>query len=227
MSQVFLSGRRITLPTKVRIIKPMFVCLFPNSHIQMWELDNKKGWVLKNWCLQTVVLEKAHDSPLDWKEIKSISPKRNQPWIFIGRAGAETEAPILWPSDVESQLIGKDPDAGKDWGKEKGVTEDKMVGWHHRFKGHEFEQTPGAGEGQGSLACCRPRGRKEPDTTERLNSSKPRHKLAAVKWAVVAAGREAVGRQTCRSSYNLHIWLCLSLKRSITVSFYHEILLSH
>ena len=102
-----------------------------------------------------------------------------------------------------------------------------MVGWHHRFKGHEFEQVPGDGEGQGSLACCCPWGRKEPDTTERVNSSKPRHELAAVKSAVVAAGREAVGKQTCRSSYNLHIWLCLSLKRSITVSFYHEILLSH
>ena len=130
--------------------------------------DNKKGWMRKNWCLLTVVLEKNLESPSDSKEIKPVHPKRNQSWIFIGRTDAE--APILWPPDVKSWLIGKDPDAGKDWGQEeKGMTEDEMVGhWHD---GHEFEQTLGDSEGQGSLACCSPWGHKESNTTEWLNNS--------------------------------------------------------
>ena len=103
---------------------------------------------------------------LGHKKIKPVNPKENQPWIFIGRADAEAETPILWPSDSKSRLIGKDPDAGKDWRqKEKGMTEDKIVGWHHHLNGHESEQTPGDGEGQGSLACCSPWGRKESDRT--------------------------------------------------------------
>ena len=94
---------------------------------------HKEGWVPKNWCFQTVVLEKILESPLDCKEIKPVNPKENQLWIFIGRTDAETEAPILWPPDLKSQLIGKDPDAGKDWGQEeKGATEDEMVEWHHQ-----------------------------------------------------------------------------------------------
>ena len=101
---------------------------FSSSHVGMWELDHKEGWAPKNWCFWTVVLEKTLENPLDCKDIKHVSPKGNQPWIFIGRADAEAEAPILWPPDVESQLIGKDPDAGQDWGqKEKGETEDEMV----------------------------------------------------------------------------------------------------
>ena len=107
---------------------------FSSSHVQMWELDHKEGWVRKNWCFWTVVLEKTLESPLDWMEIKQVNPKGNQPWIFIGRTGAEAEALILWPLDVKSRLTGKDPDAGKDWGQEeKGATEDEMVGWHHRL----------------------------------------------------------------------------------------------
>ena len=107
----------------------------------MWDLDNKKGWVLKNWCLRTVVLEKALESPLGCKEIKPVNPKGNQPWIFIGKTDAEAEAPILWPPDVKNWLIGKDPDAGKDWRQqEKGMTEDEMVGWHRWLNGPEFEQ---------------------------------------------------------------------------------------
>ena len=94
----------------------------------------------------------------------NIYPKGNQPWIFIGRTDAEAEAPILSPPDGKSQLIGEDPDAGKDWRWEKGTTKDKMIGWHHRLNGHEFEQTPGDREGQGSLVCCSPWGRKESDT---------------------------------------------------------------
>ena len=113
-----------------------------SSHVQMWELDHKEGWVLKNWRFQIVVLEKTLERPLDCKEIKLVNPKRSQPWIFIGRTDAETDAPILWPPDAKSQLIGKDPDAGKDWGQEeKGVTEDEMVRWHHWLNGQEFAQT--------------------------------------------------------------------------------------
>ena len=82
---------------------------FSSSHVRVWELDNKKGWTLKNWCLQTVVLEKTLKSPLDCKEIKPVNPKPNQSWIFIGRTDAEAETPILWPSDVKSPLFGKDP----------------------------------------------------------------------------------------------------------------------
>ena len=104
-----------------------------------------------------MVLEKTLESPLDNKEIKSVSPKGNQPWIFIERTDAEAGTPILWPLDAKSQLIGKDRDAGKDWGQEKkGMTEDEMVGWHHRLNGHGFEQVLGDGEGQGSLACHSP-----------------------------------------------------------------------
>ena len=121
---------------------------FFSSHVWMWELDHKEGWVPKNWCFRTVVLEKTLESPLDCKEIQPVNPKGNQPCIFIGRTDAEAEALILWPSDSKSWLIGKDPDAGKDWRQEeKGTTEDEMVGWHHRLNGHEFEQAPGDGEG--------------------------------------------------------------------------------
>ena len=112
--------------------------------VQMWELDHKEGWAPRNWCFQTVVLEKTPESPLDSKEIQPVHPKGHQPWIFIGRAETEAEAPILWPLDAKNQLIRKDPDAGKDWGQEeKGMTEDEMVGWHHPLSGHEFEQAPG------------------------------------------------------------------------------------
>ena len=111
---------------------------FSSSHVWMYELDHKEGWALKNWCFPTVVLGKTLESPLDCVEIKAVSPKGHQPWIFIGRTDAE--APILRPLDAESWLTGKDPDAGKDWRHEgKGTTEDKMVGWLHQLNGHEFE----------------------------------------------------------------------------------------
>ena len=106
----------------------------------MWELDYKESWTLKNWCLLTVVLEKTLESPLDCKEIQPVHPKGDQSWVFIGRTDVEAETPILWPPDVKNWLTGKDPDAGKDWRwEEKGMTEDKMVEWHHRLDGHEFE----------------------------------------------------------------------------------------
>ena len=124
----------------------------------------------KNWCFQTVVSEKTLESPLDCKEIQPVHSKGDQSWVFIGRTDAEAETPILWPPDVKSWLIGKDPDAGKDRGQEeKGTTEDEMVGWHHRLNGHGFGWTLGIGDGQGGLVCCGSQGRKESGTTERLN----------------------------------------------------------
>ena len=105
---------------------------FSSGHVWMWELGQKGGWTLKNGCFGTVVMEKTLESPLDCKEMKPVHPKGNQHWIFIGRTDAEAEAPILWPPDVKSWFIEKDPDAGKDWRQEeKGTTEDEMVGWHH------------------------------------------------------------------------------------------------
>ena len=136
----------------------------------MWELDHKESWVPKNWCFWTVVLEKTLESPLDCKEIKPVSPKGNQSWMFIVRTDDEAETPELWPPDLKNWLTGKDPDAGKDWGQEaKGTTEGEMVGWHHWLDGHAFEQGLGVGDGQGSLACCSLGGHKESDTTEWLN----------------------------------------------------------
>ena len=140
-------------------------CGFPSSHVWMWKLDHKEGWALKSWCFWTVALEKTLKSPLDSKEIKPVNPKGNQPWIFIGRTDGEAKAPVLWPPDAKSRL-GKDLNAGKDWGQEeKGLTENEMVEWHHRLNGHEFEWTPGDSEEQGSLACCNSWGHKESDTT--------------------------------------------------------------
>ena len=143
-----------------------------SSIVQMWELDQKEDWVPKNWCFWTVVLEKTLESPLDSKEIQPVHPKADQSWIFIGGVDAGVEASIFCPPDEKSWLMGRDLDAGKDWGQEeKGATEDEIVGWHHRLNGHGFEQTQGDNEGQGSLACCSPWGGKESDTTERLNWS--------------------------------------------------------
>ena len=112
---------------------------FSSSHVWMWELDYKERWTPKNWCFWTVVLEKALESPLDSKEIQPVHPKENQSWVHIGRTDVEAETLILWPPDVKSWLIGKDPDAGKDWRwEEKGTTEDGMVGWHYQLNIYEF-----------------------------------------------------------------------------------------
>ena len=143
---------------------------FSSGHIWMWELDYKESWALKNGCFWTVVLEKTLASPLDCREIQPVHPKGDQSWVFTGRTDVEAETPILWPPDAKSWLIGKDPDAGKEWRQEeKGTTEDEVVGWPHRLNGHGFGWTPGVGDGQGGLACCVSRGRKESDTTEWLN----------------------------------------------------------
>ena len=161
-----LKSRDITLPTKVCLVKAMF---FPVV-TWMWKVDYEESWVLKNWCFWTVVLEKTLASPLNCKEIQSVHPKGDQSWVFIGRTDAKAETPILWPPDVKSWLIGKESDAGRNWGQEeKGTTEDEIAGWHHWLDGHESEWAPGVGDGQGGLACCSPWGDKELDTTERLN----------------------------------------------------------
>ena len=113
---------------------------FSSSHVWMWELDCEESWAPKNWCFWTVVLEKTLESPLDCKEFQPVHPKGNRSWIFIGRTDVEAETLILWPPDAKNWLVCKDSDAGKDWRwEEKGMTEDEMVGWHHRLDGHEFE----------------------------------------------------------------------------------------
>ena len=136
----------------------------------MWELDYKESWVLKSWCFWTVVLKRTVESLLDCNDIQPANPKRYKSWVFIERTDAEAKTPLLWPPDAKNWVIGKDPDAGKDWRQEKKrMTEDEMVGWHHWPDEHEFEQAPGFGDGQGSLSCCSPWSHKESDTTEWLN----------------------------------------------------------
>ena len=128
----------------------------------MWESNCEESWVTKNGCFWTVVLEKTLKSPLDCKEIQSVHPKGHQSWVFIGGTDAEAETPIFWLLHAKSWLIGKDPDAGRDWGQEeKGTIEDEMVRWNHQLDEHEFEWTLGVGDGQGGLACCDSWGRKE------------------------------------------------------------------
>ena len=134
-----------------------------------------ESWTKKKAECQRIdafeLLDKTLESPLDCKEIQPVNPKGNQSWMFIGRTDAEAYFSILWPPDAKSWLIGQDPDARKGWRQEeKGIMEYEMVGWHHRLNGHEFEQALGDGEGQGSLACCSPWGRKESDMTEWLNN---------------------------------------------------------
>ena len=132
-------------------------------------MDYKESWALKNWCFWTVVLEKTLESPLDCKEIQPIHPKEDQSSVFIGGPDVEIKTPILWPPHGKRWLIWKDPDAQKDWGQEKGMTEDEMVGWHHWHNGLGLGWTPGVGDGRGGLACLGSWGHKESDTTERLN----------------------------------------------------------
>ena len=129
----------------------------------MWELDCEESWALKNWCFWTVVLEKTLASPLDFKEIQPVHSKGSQSWVFFGRNDAEAETLVLWPPYVKSWLIGKDSDAGRDWGQEeKGTTEDEMAGWHHRLDGLSLSEL-------WVLACYNSWGRKESDRTEQLN----------------------------------------------------------
>ena len=195
-----LKSRDIILLTKVHVVK-----------VWMWQLNHKEGWVLKNWCFQVVVLEKTLESPLDCKEIQPVSPKGNQLWILTGRTDAEAEAPILWPPDVKSRLSGKDLDAGEDWGQEeKEVTQDEMVGWHHWFNGHEFEQTLGVGEGQRSLVCCSPWGHKESDTTEWLNKNNTSTELKQTKKL---PGPENLWEKAKTPQWTMHVLLISMVPR--------------
>ena len=144
----------------------------PSGHVWLWELYNKEGGAPKNWCLWTTVLDKTPESPLDSKEIKPVNLEGNQLWILVGRTYVEGETPVFWSSDVNSWLIGKVPDAGKDWRqKEKRASKDEMAGWHHQWNGHELGQTLGNDEEQGGLVCCSPWGCKESDMTGWLNSN--------------------------------------------------------
>ena len=144
--------------------------VFSSSHVWMWELDYKESWAVKNWYFWTVVLEKTLDIPSDCKEIQPVHLEVDQPWDFFGRNDAEDETPLFWPPHANSWVIGKDSDAGRDWGQEeKGTTEDEMAGWHHWLNECESEWTPGVGDGQGGLVCCDSWGHKESDTTQRLN----------------------------------------------------------
>ena len=145
-----LKSRDITVSTKVHLVEAMAfpVVTYGCESLTIKKAEHQRIDAFQLWCWRGL---------LDSKEIQPVHPKGNQSWIFTGRTDAEAEATILWPPDVKNWLIGKDHDAGKDWRqKEKRVTEDEMVGWHHWFNGHEFEQTLGDGEGQGSLVCCNP-----------------------------------------------------------------------
>ena len=154
-----LKSRDIPLPTKGPSSQSYG---FSSSPVQMWELNYKESWEPKNWCFWTVVLEKTLESPLDCKEIQPVNPEGNQSWMFFGRTDAEAEIPILWPPDAKNWLIGKDPDAGKDWRQEeKGTAEDVIVGWHHQLDRLEFEQALRIGDGLGSLECYSPWGCQE------------------------------------------------------------------
>ena len=136
----------------------------------MWELDCEEGWVPKNWCVWTVVLEKTLEGSLDYKEIQPVHSEGDQPWDFFGGNDGEAVNPVLWPPHVKSWLIGKESDSGRDWGQEeKGMTENEMAGLNHWLDGRESEWTLVVGDGQGGLACCDSCGRKESDTTEWLN----------------------------------------------------------
>ena len=157
-----LKSRDITLPTKVRLVKAMVfpVVMYGCESWTVKKGEHRRIDAFELWCWRRIA------SPLDCKKIQPVHPKGDQSWVFIGRTDAKAETPVLWPPDMKNWLTEKDPDAGKDWRQEeKEVAEDEMVGWHHRLNGHEFEQTLGDSEGQGSLAGCNPWDRKEWDRT--------------------------------------------------------------
>ena len=161
-----LKIRDITLPTKVHLVKAIVfpVVVYGCESWTMRKAEHRRIDAFELWCWKRLLRV-----PLDCKEIQPVHPRGDQSWVFIGRTDVEAETPVLWPPDAKSWLIWKDPDAGKDWGQEKGTTEDEMVGWHHPLNGHGFGWTVGVGAGQGGLVCCGSWGRKESETTEWLN----------------------------------------------------------
>ena len=161
-----LKSRDITLPTKVLLVKAMVfpVVMYGCESWTVKKAEHRRIDAFELWCWRRLL------SPLDCKEIQPVHSKGDQSWVFFGRTDAKAETPVLWPPHAKRWLMGKDSDAGRDWGQEeKGPTEDGMAGWHHRLDGRESEWTPGVGDGQGGLACCDSWGRKKSDTTERLN----------------------------------------------------------
>ena len=190
-----------------------------SNHVWTWELDPKESWAPKSWCFWIVVLEKTLESPLNSKEIKPVNPKGNQAWICIRRTDAEAEVSILGSPEANRWLTGKDPDAGKDWGWEKRVTEGKMVGWHHWFNGHEFEQALGKCEGQGSLACCSPWGLKELDVTWWLNNNNntkecKNHGVWVCVWWAVVGCRWGQGEEAETQRHSVYWFAFFNLKTS-------------
>ena len=159
------------MPTKVCLVKAVvFQVVMIMYQCEGWTV--KKAEHRRIDAFELWYWRRSLESPLDCKEIKSVNPKGNQPWIFIGKTDAEAEAPVLWPPNEKNWLIGKDPDAGKDWKQEeKGTTENEMVGWNHELNGHESVQIPGDSERQGSLVCFSPWGRNESDTSEWLHKN--------------------------------------------------------
>ena len=179
----------------------------------MWKLDCEESWAPKNWCFWTVVLEKTLESPLDCKEIQPVHSKGDQSWDFFGRNDSKAATPVLWPPHVKSWLIGKDPDAGKDWRQEeKGTTEDEMAGWHHRLDGHEFEWTLRVDDEQGGLAFCNSWGCKESDTTERLNWTELNLWIEEINTPLLKAGHSLgvvlQDRRPFHLTSPLHLPLC-------------------
>ena len=165
LDSIFKS-RDITLPTKVRLVKAMVfpVVMYRCESWTVKKAESRRIDAFELCCWRSL------ESPLDCKEVQPVCSKRDQSWVFFGRTDANAETPIILPPHAKSWLIGKDSDAGRDWGQEeKGTAEDEMAGWHHRLDGHEFEETPGVGDGPGGLACCDSWGRKDLDMTEWLN----------------------------------------------------------
>ena len=170
-----LKSKDITLLTKVRLFKAM---VFPvvMYGCESWTVMKAERWRTDGFELW---FWRRLGSPLDCKEIQPVHSEGDQSWVFIGGTNAKAETPVLWPPHVKSWLIGKDSDVGRDWGQvEKGTTEDEMAGWHHWLDGRESEWTPGVGDGQEGLACCDSWGRKESDTTERLNWTELNHQAS-------------------------------------------------
>ena len=163
------------------------------------------------WCWRRLL------SPLHCKEIQPVHSKEDQSWVFFGRNDAEAETPILWPPHAKSWLIGKDSDAGRDWGQEeKGMTEDEMAGWHHRLDGLEFGWTPGVGDGQGGLVCCDSWGRKESDTTERLNWTELKQSKIVCRFGL---SQTRIGNHCCKYAAHPHLVLKVFLITSQQFSF--------
>ena len=204
-----LKSRHITLPTKVCIVKAM---VFPvvMYGCESWTIKKAGHWridAFKPWCWRKLL------NTLDSKEIKPLHPKGDQPWVFFGRTDAKAETPILWPTHAKNWLIGKDSDAGRDWGQEeKGTTEDEMAGWHHRLNGHEFEWTLGIGDGQGGLACCNSLGCKESDMTEQLNWTELNEAVDKIAKRNVLAPENtfnspAINMEVLTCNWDSHQWL--------------------